>query len=177
MWEITFFSMQVVGPRPWRQLLWRPAVPPRLRPDPGRAGQGDHKAPDLIRGFFVTAGTFKHVEVQEGGFDMGSAAGDRGLHPAAAVPLLQEGQVREFPKNKSQNYLNLFSPSFLSAIYTVQILVICLFFGYATTLASSVRFQVWEKESQNFQVIKRKSSFPHLLFEQKIIIIYKQTFF
>lgn len=42
----------------------------------------------------------------------------------------------------------------MSAVYTIQIIVICLFFGYATTLASSVRYQVWEKESQNFQVMQ-----------------------
>jgi hypothetical protein len=37
-------------------------------------------------------------------------------------------------------------------MYTAQVLQICLFFGFCATLASTVRFQLWEKESQNAQV-------------------------
>ncbi|XP_059086217.1 retinal-specific phospholipid-transporting ATPase ABCA4-like [Tigriopus californicus] len=44
--------------------------------------------------------------------------------------------------------------NYLSGLYTVQIVQICLFLGYAITLASSVRFQVWEKESQNMEIMQ-----------------------
>eukprot|EP00095_Tigriopus_kingsejongensis_P012211 maker-scaffold927_size80360-snap-gene-0.22 protein:Tk12211 transcript:maker-scaffold927_size80360-snap-gene-0.22-mRNA-1 annotation:"atp-binding cassette" len=44
--------------------------------------------------------------------------------------------------------------NYLSGIYTVQLLQISLFLGFSVTLASAVRFQVWEKESQNQQIME-----------------------
>lgn len=37
----------------------------------------------------------------------------------------------------------------VNAAYIIQL---CVFFGFALTVASTIRFQVWEKESHNFNV-------------------------
>ena len=41
---------------------------------------------------------------------------------------------------------------FLGFVYSSHLVALCLFFGFAVTVANTVRFQVWEKESQNIQV-------------------------
>lgn len=47
-----------------------------------------------------------------------------------------------------------FSFSYLSGMYTAQVLQVCLFSGLAMTLASAIRFQVWEKESHNIEMMQ-----------------------
>ena len=44
--------------------------------------------------------------------------------------------------------------SYLSGMYTVQMLTACLFLGFAVTIASAIRYQAWEKESQNEEMMQ-----------------------
>ena len=39
-------------------------------------------------------------------------------------------------------------------MYHVQMLTACLYLGFAVTIASAIRFQAWEKESQNEEMIQ-----------------------
>ncbi len=43
---------------------------------------------------------------------------------------------------------------YLSGMYTVQMLTVCLYIGFAVTIASAIRFQAWEKESQNADMMQ-----------------------
>ena len=42
--------------------------------------------------------------------------------------------------------------SFLSALYSTQVLAITVVFGFSLLIGSSIRQQIWEKESQNSMV-------------------------
>ena len=42
--------------------------------------------------------------------------------------------------------------SFLSALYSTQVLAITVVFGFSLLIGSSIRQQIWEKESQNAMV-------------------------
>ena len=42
--------------------------------------------------------------------------------------------------------------SFLSALYSTQVLAITMVFGFSLLIGSSIRQQIWEKESQNAMV-------------------------
>ena len=46
------------------------------------------------------------------------------------------------------------SLSYLSGMYHVQMLTACLYLGFAVTIASAIRFQAWEKESQNEEMMQ-----------------------
>ena len=50
--------------------------------------------------------------------------------------------------------INPFCFSYLSGMYTVQMLTACLFLGFAVTIASAIRYQAWEKESQNEEMMQ-----------------------
>ena len=39
-------------------------------------------------------------------------------------------------------------------MYHVQMLTACLYLGFAVTIASAIRFQAWEKESQNEEMMQ-----------------------
>ena len=39
-------------------------------------------------------------------------------------------------------------------MYQVQMLTACLYLGFAVTIASAIRFQAWEKESQNEEMMQ-----------------------
>ena len=42
--------------------------------------------------------------------------------------------------------------SFLSSVYTTQVLTISVIFGFAFAMGSAIRNQIWERESKNTQV-------------------------
>ena len=44
--------------------------------------------------------------------------------------------------------------SFLSSLYTTQVLTIFIIFGFAFAMGSAIRNQIWEKESQNAQMLE-----------------------
>ena len=42
--------------------------------------------------------------------------------------------------------------AYVDTVNTAHIIQLTVFFGFALTITSTIRFQVWEKESHNFKV-------------------------
>lgn len=57
-------------------------------------------------------------------------------------------QLDSFQTDVCYNFLF----SFLSALYSTQVLAITVVFGFSLLIGSSIRQQIWEKESQNAMV-------------------------